>query len=37
MDNQYPAIIDTIAKTKVLDEATEEQLKAAIIAYKKTV
>ncbi len=37
MENQYPAIIDTIAKTKILDEATEEQLKAAIIAYKKTV
>jgi F-type H+-transporting ATPase subunit alpha len=37
MANQYPAILDTIAKTKILDDATEEQLKAAIIAYKKTV
>jgi F-type H+-transporting ATPase subunit alpha len=37
MANQYPAIIDTIAKTKVLDEATEEQLKAAVAAFKKTV
>ena len=36
MAAQYPAIGETIAKTKVLDDATEEKLKAAIAEYKKT-
>ena len=36
MAAQYPAIGETIAKTKVLDDATEEKLKAAITEYKKT-
>jgi len=36
MEAQYPAIGETIAKTKVLDEATEEKLKAAITEFKKT-
>jgi F-type H+/Na+-transporting ATPase subunit alpha len=36
MEAQYPAIGETIAKTKVLDEATEEKLKVAITEFKKT-
>ncbi len=36
MEAQYPAIGETIAKTKVLDEATEEKLKAAITEFRKT-
>ncbi len=36
MEAQYPAIGETIAKTKVLDEATEEKLKAAITDFRKT-
>jgi F-type H+-transporting ATPase subunit alpha len=36
MEAQHPAIGETIAKTKVLDEATEEKLKAAITEFKKT-
>jgi len=36
MAAQHPAIGETIAKTKVLDDATEEKLKAAIAEYKKT-
>jgi len=36
MAAQYHAIGEAIAKTKVLDEATEEKLKAAITEYKKT-
>ena len=36
MAAQHPDIGETIAKTKVLDEATEEKLKAAIAEFKKT-
>ena len=36
MEAQYPAIGETIAKTQVLDEATEEKLKAAITEFRKT-
>ena len=36
MSAQYPGIGETIAKTKVLDDATEEKLKAAVAKYKKT-
>jgi F-type H+-transporting ATPase subunit alpha len=36
MEAQYPAIGETISKTKVLDEATEEKLKIAINEFKKT-
>jgi F-type H+-transporting ATPase subunit alpha len=36
MAAQYPAIGETIAKNKVLDDVTEEKLKSAIAEYKKT-
>jgi F-type H+-transporting ATPase subunit alpha len=36
MLTQHPAIGETIAKTKTLDEDTEEKLKAAIADFKKT-
>ena len=36
MEAQYPAIGEAISKSKVLDESTEEKLKAAIIEFKKT-
>ena len=35
MAAQYPDIGDTIARTRVLDDVTEEKLKAAIAEYKK--
>jgi len=36
MDAQYPGVGETIAKTKVLDDATEEKLKTAVVEFKKT-
>ena len=36
MEAQYPGVGETIAKTKVLDDATEEKLKTAVAEFKKT-
>ena len=36
MAAQHPAIGETIARTKMLDDATEEKLKAAVAEFKKT-
>jgi hypothetical protein len=35
MAAQHPDIGDTIARTRVLDDVTEEKLKAALAEYKK--
>jgi len=36
MAAQHPAIGETIARTKMLDDATEDKLKAAVAEFKKT-
>jgi F-type H+-transporting ATPase subunit alpha len=36
MAAQHPAIGETIARTKILDDATEDKLKAAVAEFKKT-